>query len=104
MTGISPRGNRGKTGKTVSDPDFRDFPWNSLDLERKVTAFKDYYDDAWVHASLDGNTPRHSAALSNKPHADRELRLQRKILAGEDQVRISPLGGKLGLGNKWVVM
>jgi len=47
-----------------------------------------------------GTTPTHSGARSNKPHANRELRLQWKILVGENQVRISPLGGKLGLDLK----
>jgi hypothetical protein len=42
-------------------------------------------------------TPTHSAAQSKKPDANRVLRRQRKILAGDNQVRISPLGGKLGL-------
>ncbi len=30
---------------------------NCLDLAQKLTSFKDYYNDAWVLASLDGNTP-----------------------------------------------
>jgi hypothetical protein len=30
--------------------------WNSLDREQNLTVFKDYYNDARVRASLDGNT------------------------------------------------
>jgi len=44
--------------------------WNSLDLERKLTAFKDYYNDARVHASLDGNTPMDAGGKSTTQRAD----------------------------------
>jgi len=43
---------------------------NSLDLERKLTALKDYYNDAWVHASLDGNTPTQAGGKSTTRRAD----------------------------------
>jgi len=31
--------------------------WNTLDLERKLELFKDYYNDSRTHVSLSGNTP-----------------------------------------------
>ena len=31
--------------------------WNTVDLERKLEIFKDYYNRSRTHASLDGNTP-----------------------------------------------
>ncbi len=44
--------------------------WNSLDLERKLTAFKDYFNNARVHASLDGNTPTEAGGKSTTRRAD----------------------------------
>ena len=44
--------------------------WSSLDLERKLTAFNDYYNDARVHASLDGNTPMEAGGKSTTQRAD----------------------------------
>jgi len=35
----------------------RTFFWNSVDLERKLSSFRDYYNDSRVHSSLDGQTP-----------------------------------------------
>jgi putative transposase len=51
----------------------RQFFWNSVDLTRKLEAFRDYYNEFRVHRSLDGTTPaqragklpRGSAALSS---------------------------------------
>jgi hypothetical protein len=31
--------------------------WNTIDLERKLDLFKDYYNHSRTHSSLDGNTP-----------------------------------------------
>ena len=33
------------------------FFWNSLDLERKLNKFKEYYNQHRVHSSLEGNSP-----------------------------------------------
>jgi transposase InsO family protein len=44
--------------------------WNCLDLERKLTALKNYYNDARVHASLDGNTPTEAGGKSTTRRAD----------------------------------
>ena len=44
--------------------------WNSVDLERKLTEFKDYYHDARVRASLDGNTPTEAVGMSTIRRAD----------------------------------
>jgi len=42
--------------------------WNSLDLTRKLNAFRDYYNAFRVHRSLDGTTPAQCAgALSPAP-------------------------------------
>ena len=43
--------------------------WNCLDLERKLTAFKDYYDDARVCASLDDNTRMEASGKSTTRRA-----------------------------------
>jgi hypothetical protein len=51
----------------------RTFFWNTLDLERKLDTFLQYYNHARVHQSLDGNAPgevsgihqSHAAQLSN---------------------------------------
>src|SRR5258708_569183 len=39
--------------------------WNSLDLTRKLEAFRDYYNASRVHRSLDGNTPAQRAGASS---------------------------------------
>jgi hypothetical protein len=54
------------------EPRFPDhvLSWNSIDLERKLTGFKNYYDDAWGHASLDGNIPIEAGGKSTTQHAD----------------------------------
>jgi transposase InsO family protein len=42
--------------------------WNSLDLTRKLNAFRDYYNAFRVHRSLDGTTPAQCAgALAPAP-------------------------------------
>jgi transposase InsO family protein len=41
------------------------FFWNSVDLTRKLEAFRDYYNEVRVHRSLDGTTPAHSAGASS---------------------------------------
>jgi len=38
--------------------------WNTVDLERKLNEFKDYYNRERVHASLDGGTPAEVAGES----------------------------------------
>ena len=40
------------------------FFWNTVDLERKLNKFKDYYNQERVHASLDGDTPDEVAGES----------------------------------------
>jgi len=46
----------------------RVFFWNSVDLTRKLGAFRDYYNASRVHRSLDGTTPaRCAGALSSAP-------------------------------------
>ena len=44
--------------------------WNSVDLERKLTTFKDYYNDARVHAPFDGNTPMEVGGKSTTRRAN----------------------------------
>ena len=40
------------------------FFWNSVDLTRKLEAFRDYYNEFRVHRSLDGTTPAQRAGMS----------------------------------------
>jgi len=44
--------------------------WNSVDLERKLNEFKDYYDLGRVHASLGGDTPSEVAGESRTSPAE----------------------------------
>ena len=39
----------------------RVFFWNTVDLERKLASFRDYYNSSRVHRSLDGTTPAQRA-------------------------------------------
>jgi transposase InsO family protein len=43
----------------------RVFFWNSIDLTRKLDAFRDYYNASRVHGSLDGTTPAQCAGASS---------------------------------------
>ena len=44
--------------------------WNAIDLERKLAAFQDYYNDHRVHRSLEGVTPvQRAGALCPAPAA-----------------------------------
>ena len=43
----------------------RVFFWNSVDLMRKLNAFRDYYNEFRVHRSLDGTTPAQRAGDSS---------------------------------------
>ncbi|MBI1990544.1 MAG: transposase, partial [Betaproteobacteria bacterium] len=43
----------------------RVFFWNSVDLTRKLDAFRDYYNAFRVHRSLDGNTPAQRTGASS---------------------------------------
>ena len=40
--------------------------WNSVDLERKLQEFQNYYNRERVHASLDGRTPAEVSGESNR--------------------------------------
>ncbi len=44
--------------------------WNSVDLERKLTVFKDHCNDVQIHASLDGNIPMEGGGKSTTRRAD----------------------------------
>ena len=41
------------------------FFWNSVDLTRKLEAFRDHYNEFRVHRSLDGTTPAQRAGMSS---------------------------------------
>ena len=41
------------------------FFWNSVDLTRKLEAFRDYYNEFRVHRSLDGTTPAQRAGAAS---------------------------------------
>jgi len=43
----------------------RQFFWNSVDLTRKLEAFRDYYNEFRVHRSLDGTTPAQRAGAAS---------------------------------------
>ena len=43
--------------------------WNSEDLKRKLSAFRHYYNNDRVHASLDGQTPTEIAGQLTKHKA-----------------------------------
>ena len=43
--------------------------WNSVDLARKLAAFRDYYNAHRVHRSLGGTAPDHRAGLSTRTRA-----------------------------------
>lgn len=47
----------------------RVFFWNSVDLTRKLVAFRDYYNAHRVHRSLGGSAPDHCAGLSTRTRA-----------------------------------
>ena len=40
------------------------FFWNAVDLTRKLSEFRDYYNEHRVHRSLDGTTPSQRAGRS----------------------------------------
>jgi len=46
--------------------------WNSVDLQRKLEAFQDYYNHSRFHASLEGNTPAQVGGESITRQADLE--------------------------------
>jgi len=55
----------------------REFPdqtlfWNAVDLERKLEAFKDYYNHNRFHASLGGDTPAQVSGKSKIRQANLE--------------------------------
>ena len=43
----------------------RTFFWNSIDLHRKLESFRNYYNGARVHRSLNGTTPANRAENSS---------------------------------------
>ena len=46
--------------------------WNAIDLERKLSIFKMYYNDQRVHTSLEGQTPAETAGCHAEPTVDLE--------------------------------
>ena len=44
--------------------------WDSLDLERKLATFRDYYNDSRVHSSFGGKTPAQVSNEGERPLAD----------------------------------
>ena len=45
------------------------FFWNSVDLTRKLAAFRDYHNEFRVHRSLGGTTPARQAGAASPPPA-----------------------------------
>ncbi len=46
------------------------FFWNSLDLERKLASFRDYFNESRVHSSLGGRTPAEVSDACERQRAD----------------------------------
>ena len=44
--------------------------WNSLDLERKLSSFREYFNESRVHSSLGGKTPAEVSNDSERRRAD----------------------------------
>ena len=44
--------------------------WNSVDLERKLSSFRDYYNGSRVHSSLGGQTPNEVSDDVKRQRAD----------------------------------
>ena len=44
--------------------------WNSLDLERKLSSFRQYFNESRVHSSLGGKTPIEVSEDRERQHAD----------------------------------
>ena len=62
--------NRGNPGPGTIRREFLDqiFFWGSLDLERKLTSFKEYYNNYRVHSAIDGDTPiEHYNEIESEP-------------------------------------
>ena len=43
--------------------------WNSLDLERKLSSFREYFNESRVHSSLSGKTPAEVSEDGMRPQA-----------------------------------
>jgi hypothetical protein len=44
--------------------------WNESDLERKLEAFKKYYNNFRIHQNLNSQTPEETGGKDPLPHAD----------------------------------
>jgi len=44
--------------------------WNSLDLERKLSSFREYFNESRVHSSLGGKTPAEVSSDGERQRAD----------------------------------
>jgi len=61
--------------------------WNAVDLERKLEAFQDYYNQNRFHASLEGNTPAQVSGESKTRQTNLERYRCRHIAAGSSSFR-----------------
>jgi putative transposase len=61
------------------------FFWNSVDLTRKLDAFRDYYNESRVHRSLDGTTPARCAGMPLPASARLSLYVWRSHCQGQLQ-------------------
>lgn len=67
----------------------RVFFWNSVDLTRKLEAFRDYYNASRVHRSLDGTTPAQCAGASSPPPISLDHHAWRQHCSGLFQTPIA---------------
>jgi putative transposase len=67
----------------------RVFFWNSVDLTRKLEAFRDYYNAHRVHRALDGTTPARRAGVSSPASASLDRHAWRQHCRGLFQTPIA---------------
>jgi transposase InsO family protein len=67
----------------------RVFFWNTVDLTRKLEAFRNYYNTCRVHRSLDGTTPAHRAGASAPPNAPLDQYAWRQHCGGLFQIPVA---------------
>ena len=65
------------------------FFWNTVDLERKLGEFRDYYNEHRVHRSLDGTTPAHRTRATSPAPAGLDHYALRQYCRGLFQISVA---------------